>query len=90
MQEHLTDLENLQTAREDQLHIKIHVHDPEQFEEFISYNQFMNYMEQHTEPEELADPCYKFREIKAHQGLLEPSHPDYKGCRNNINVEWKK
>ena len=27
--DHLTDLENLQTAREDQLHIKIHVHDPE-------------------------------------------------------------
>ena len=47
-------------------------------------------MEQHTEPEELADPCYKFGEIKAHQGPLEPSHPDYKGCRNNINVEWKK
>ena len=61
--------------------------DPEQFEELISYNQLMDYMEQYTEPDELADGYSKFREIKAHQGPHEPNHPDYKGCTYNILVE---
>ena len=63
--------------------------DPEHFEGFISYNQLMDYMEQHTEPEELADGYFKFREIKAHQGPLKPNHQEYKGCSYNILVEWK-
>ena len=45
----------------------MHVQNPEQFEEFISYNQLMDYMEQHTEPDELAYEYIKYREIKAHQ-----------------------
>ena len=44
-------------------------------------------MEQHTEPEELADGYFKFREIKAHQGPLEPNHPDNKGHAYHMLVE---
>ena len=73
--DHLTDFEVLQIPREDQLHVKMHVQDPEQFEEFSSYNQLMDYREQDTEPEELADGYFKFREIKAHQSHLKPNHP---------------
>ena len=36
--DHFVDFDDLQTAREDQLCIKISVQDPELFEEFISYN----------------------------------------------------
>ena len=43
--------DDVQATREDQLHIKICVQDPEQFEEFISYNHLMDYMEQHTDLE---------------------------------------
>ena len=43
----------------------------------------------HSEPEELADSCFKIRGIKAHQGPLDPDHPDYKGSSYNLLVEWE-
>ena len=46
-------------------------------------------MEQHTEPEELADVYFKFREIKTYQGPLEPKHPDYERCAYNMLLEWE-
>ena len=71
--EHVNHLEDSQVAQEDQLHLCIKIQN--QDEEFISYNQLMDFLEQHSEPEELADGYFKFRGIKAHQGPLDPDHP---------------
>ena len=49
----------------------------------------MDFLEQCSEPEELADGYLKFRAIKAHQGPLNPEHPDYKGSSCNLLVEWE-
>ena len=59
------------------------------FEEFISYNQLMDFLEQSSEPEELADGYFKFRGIKAHQGPLNPDHPDYKESTYNLLAVWE-
>ena len=48
----------------------------------------MDFLEQHSKPEELADGYFKFRGIKAHQDPLDPDHPDYKGLSYNLLVEW--
>ena len=34
------------------------------------------------------DPVWKFRHIIAHEGPLEPHHPNYKGSRFNVMMEW--
>ena len=49
----------------------------------------MDFLEQHSEPKEQADGYFKFRGIKAHQGPLDPDHPDYKGSSYNLLVEWE-
>ena len=56
--DHIVDFDDLQTAREDQLHIKSMCKIKNSF---VSYNQLMNYMEQHIEPEEIADAYLKFQ-----------------------------
>ena len=49
----------------------------------------MDFLEQSSEPEQLADGYFKFRRIKAHQGPHDPDHPDYKGSSYNLLVEWE-
>ena len=55
----------------------------------MSYNQLMDFLEQTSEPKELADGYFKLRGIKAYQGPLNPDHPDYKGSSYTLLVEWE-
>ena len=63
---------------------KISVGD-DQFEEVITYNQLLDYIEK--------DPhkniYWKFKRITAHQGPLNDKHPDYMGSKYNVMVEWE-
>ena len=49
----------------------------------------MNFLEQHSEPRELAEGYFKFMGIKAHQAPFDPEHSDYKGSSYNLLVEWE-
>ena len=70
--EHVNHLEDSQVSWEDQLHLCIRIQNQDDFEEFISYNQLMDFLEQSSEPEELPDDYFKFRGINAHQVTLSP------------------
>ena len=58
----------------DQLHLHIKIQNQDDFEEFISYNQLMDFLEQSSEPEELGDGYSKFRVIKV-KGSPRPTQP---------------
>ena len=61
----------------------------DQAEEIMSYNQLMDYIQKGTDAEEHPDSLLKFRDIVAHQGLLESTDPDHKGSKYNVMVEWE-
>ena len=60
----------------------------DQTEEIMSYNQLMDYIQKGTDAEEDPDSLFKFRDIIAHQGPLESTDPNHKGCKYNVMVEW--
>ena len=55
----------------------------EAYEDLISYNQVLDYLE------EEGNRIYKFVRIVSHQGPLDTTHPDYKGSKYNLLVEWE-
>ena len=61
----------------------------DQAEEIMSYNQLMDYIQKGTDAEEDPDSLFKFRDIVAHQGLLESTDPNHKGSKYNVMVEWE-
>ena len=61
----------------------------DQAEEIMSYNQLMDYIQNGTDAEEDPDSLFKFRDIVAHQGPLEPTDPNHKGSKYNVMVEWE-
>ena len=61
----------------------------DQAEEIMSYNQLMDYIQTGTDAEEDPDSLFKFRDIVAHQGPLESTHPNHKGSKYNVMVEWE-
>ena len=61
----------------------------DQAEEIMSYNQLMDYIQKGTDAEEDPDSLFKFRDIVAHQGPLEPTDPNHKGSKYNVMVEWE-
>ena len=61
----------------------------DQAEEIMSYNQLMDYIQKGTDAEEDPDSLFKFRDIVAHQGRLEPTDPNHKGSKYNVMVEWE-
>ena len=61
----------------------------DQAEEIMSYYQLMDYIQKGTDAEEDLDSLFKFRDIVAHQGLLESTDPNHKGSKYNVMVEWE-
>ena len=61
----------------------------DQAEEIMSYNQLMDYIQKGTDAEEDPDSLFKFRDIVAHQGPLESTDPNHKGCKYNVMAEWE-
>jgi Reverse transcriptase (RNA-dependent DNA polymerase) len=54
-------------------------------EEVVTYNQLLEYLAKDDEN----DVVWKFRRIVSHQGPLQSGHPDYKGSKYNVMVEWE-
>ena len=76
-----------ESSLEDQLCLHIKIGNQDDFEVFISYDQLMDFLEQHSELDDLTDVYFKFRGLKAHQGPLDPD--DNKGSSYNLLVEWE-
>ena len=58
--EHVNHLADSPVAQEDQLCLCIKFQNQDDFEDFISYKQLMDFLEQHSEPKELTDGYFKF------------------------------
>ena len=57
----------------------------DQLEEIISYNDVLGYIERDEED----TTVWKFKRITAHEGPLTRTHPNYKGSRYNVMIEWE-
>ena len=82
--EHVNDLCQQQVSREDQLRFKLKI-DGDQLDEFISYNQLMEYLEDKTDTGPLEDGLYRFKCIKDHKGPYTSSEVDLGGHDPNPN-----
>ena len=51
----------------------------------MSYNDIID----HIEKNEDDSGVWKLRRITAHEGPLQPTHPDYKGSKYNVMIEWE-
>ena len=59
-------------------------------EELISYNQFLEHLENSQDHDMGMDQeLYRFRAIIGHRGPLLASDPDWKGTKYNVQVEWE-
>ena len=86
--EHVKDLCQQQVSREDQLRFKYKI-DADQFDDLISYNQLMEYLEDKTDTGPLEDGLYRFKCIKDHKGPYTSSDPEYNGSSYNLLIEWE-
>ena len=86
--EHVNDLCQEQVSREDQLRFKLKI-DGDQLNDFISYNQLMEYLEAKTDTGPLEDGLYRFKCIKNHKGPYTSSDPEYNGSSYNLLIEWE-
>ena len=86
--EHVNDLCLQQVSREDQLRFKIKI-DGDQPDDFISYNQLMEYLEDKTDTGPLEDRFYRFKCIKDPKGPYTSSDPEYNGSSYNLLIEWE-
>jgi len=68
-------------------HFKFHCSiNDDQYEEIISYNEILNYIEQQDDD---GTKIWKFRCIIAHEGPLSLSDPSYKGSKFNVMIAWE-
>jgi hypothetical protein len=56
-----------------------------QYEEIFGYNEIVQFIEQDDDD----TTVWKYRCIKAHEGPLTKSHPNYKGSLYNVLIEWE-
>ena len=57
----------------------------DQYEEIFGYNEIVQFIEQDDDD----TTVWKYRCIKAHEGPLKQSHPNYKGSLYNVLIEWE-
>jgi hypothetical protein len=60
--------------------------DNDEYEEILSYNDIINFLDKNTEDN---PTVWNFKQITGHEGPLIPSHPNWKGSRYNVTVEWE-
>jgi hypothetical protein len=80
IEDHEQELEN----DPDRIKFLISVGD-ERKEEIISYNEMLD----HIQRDEEGTTVWKFKRITAHEGPLKDNHPNYKGSKYNVMVEWE-
>ena len=83
--EHIKDHESALKQSNDHHKFRISVNDDE-YEEVISYNQLLDFIEKNTENDSIV---WRFKRIVGHQGPLKPSDPQYKGSKYNVMIEWE-
>ena len=88
MSEHVKDLCEQQVSREDQLRFKLKI-GRDQLDDFISYNQLIEYLEDKTDTGPLEDGFYRFECIKDHKAQYTSSDPEYNGSCYNLFIEWE-
>ena len=54
-------------------------------EEILTYSQIMNHIAEEKED----TTVWKFQRISSHEGSLHQHHPNYKGSRYNVLIEWE-
>ena len=86
--EHVKALCQQQVSREDQLRFKLKI-DGDQFDDLISYDQLMEYLEDKTDTGPLEDGLYRFKCIKDHKGSYTSSDPEYNESSYNLLIEWE-
>ena len=57
----------------------------DEYEEVLAYNDIIH----HIEREMNSETMWKFKRIVAHEGPLAPNHPNYRGSRYNVRMEWE-
>ena len=80
IEEHADKVEN----HTDRIKFRLSVNQ-DQYEEIITYNQMLDYIEKDDNTEVL----WKFKHIQSHEGPLNSNHPNYKGSKFNVIVEWE-
>ena len=59
-------------------------------EDFITYNQLFEYLEQADEQDNFMDQeLYRFRAIIGHAGPLKATDPNWKGIKWNVQIDWE-
>ena len=86
--DHVNTINQDQVSREDQLRFKLKV-DGDQLDDHISYNQFMEYLEDKTYTGQLENGFHSFTCIKDHRGAYTSSDPKYLGSSYNLLIEWE-
>jgi hypothetical protein len=61
------------------------------YEEILSYNELMDYIEKDKQQhqDEDGNGFWNFKHIVGHEGPFRTSDPEYKGSRYNVLVEWE-
>lgn len=62
-------------------------YDRTEVEDIMTYNDIMNFI--HRDNCDNEDHEWKFRNILSHQGPLDHRHPNYRGSKYNVEVEWE-
>ena len=57
----------------------------DQYEEIMKYNDIVT----HLQTDDPDDRVWKFRRMTAHEGPLAQHHPNYKGSKFNVMIEWE-
>ena len=86
--DHVHTLDQAQVSREDKLRFKLKV-DGEQLDDFISYNQLMEYLEDNFDTGQHEDGLHKFKCFKDHRGPYTSTDPEYLGSSYNPLIEWE-
>ena len=58
----------------------------DQVEEILTYNEILELIEQQQDEDAVE---WRFKCIKAHEGPLSSSHPNYKDSKYNVVIEWE-
>ena len=61
----------------------------EMYEEVLSYNEILNYINKQGEEDGEQAIVWKFKRIAAHQGPLRKGDPGYNGSKFNVLIEWE-
>jgi hypothetical protein len=76
-----------QSVHDNPAHIKFKCSiNNDEYEEIMAYNDIIQRIEQEDDEDTIV---WKYRRINTHEGPLNRTHPNYKGSKYNVMVEWE-